>query len=391
MSLFKIITPHILPSPFVVADHHVIASNVAEVDHAEYDPALAYSVVGTRVIIKAPSATVTMGVSNPVVVTWTAFSLPAKSPVRLTTTGALLTGLSTSLTYYVKTKLTADTFTISERPGGAELAASGTQSGVHTMTATRHDIYEVVSAVGIGEHPVVFPAKWVRVGATNKWKMLDSSTSSQTTNPDSIDYTFRTIGRADAVALMGVKAATAQVIVTDTIDGEVYNKTTSGIQTDGIVTPSAWFFDPIEFKQEMDFTDIPTAFSSTDIQVILTNTGNTVLCSNCILGKLYSPGHTQVGINLGIEDFSIKNTDDFGNFQLSERGFSRQMDLTVLMQNTQIGKLHDLLSDYRATAAIYIGMSEYGSTMVFGYYERFNTLIRYPTYSILTLELRGLT
>lgn len=80
------------------------------------------------------SATVTISIANPGVVTDTAHGLAANTPVKFATTGALPTGLVAGTTYYVKTVLTADTYTLSATAGGAALETTGTQSGTHTRT-----------------------------------------------------------------------------------------------------------------------------------------------------------------------------------------------------------------------------------------------------------------
>lgn len=81
---------------------------------------------------KSTAATIT--IASPGVVTWTGHNLAANTPVKFSTTGALPTGLVAGTTYYVKTVLDANTFTLSATPGGTVIATSGTQSGVHTAT-----------------------------------------------------------------------------------------------------------------------------------------------------------------------------------------------------------------------------------------------------------------
>lgn len=78
------------------------------------------------------SAEVTISIASPGVITWPAHGLAVNAVVRFTTTGALPTGLATGTTYYVKTVLDADTFTVSATQGGAVIDTTGTQSGVHT-------------------------------------------------------------------------------------------------------------------------------------------------------------------------------------------------------------------------------------------------------------------
>jgi hypothetical protein len=78
------------------------------------------------------ASTVTISIAAPGVVTWTGHGLSVNDTIRLTTTGALPTGLAINTTYYVKTVLSANTFTVSTSAGGAAVTTSGTQSGTQT-------------------------------------------------------------------------------------------------------------------------------------------------------------------------------------------------------------------------------------------------------------------
>lgn len=78
-------------------------------------------------------ATVTISNASPGVVTYTAHGLTAGAPLFLATTGALPTGLSAGTTYYVKTVLTADTFTVASTPTGSAINTSSAGSGTHTI------------------------------------------------------------------------------------------------------------------------------------------------------------------------------------------------------------------------------------------------------------------
>jgi hypothetical protein len=78
------------------------------------------------------ASTVTISIAAPGVVTWTGHGLSVNDTIRFTTTGALPTGLAINTTYYVKTVLSANTFTVSTSAGGAAVTTSGTQSGTQT-------------------------------------------------------------------------------------------------------------------------------------------------------------------------------------------------------------------------------------------------------------------
>jgi hypothetical protein len=96
--------------------------------------ALDTDTTGTAVTIDLAyiSSTVTITIAAPGVVTWTDHGRVANDTIRFTTTGALPTGLAINTTYYVKTVLSPNTFTVSASAGGAAITTSGTQSGVQT-------------------------------------------------------------------------------------------------------------------------------------------------------------------------------------------------------------------------------------------------------------------
>jgi hypothetical protein len=79
------------------------------------------------------SSTVTITIASPGVVSWTAHGLAADTPVKITTTGALPTGLVAGTIYYVKSPAT-NTFQLAATPGGSAINTSGSQSGTHTAS-----------------------------------------------------------------------------------------------------------------------------------------------------------------------------------------------------------------------------------------------------------------
>lgn len=87
--------------------------------------------IGSAGFLTSGPATVT--IASPGVWTRAGHGFVANRPVRLTTTGALPTGFTAGTVYYVRSPST-DTFQLSATPGGAAINATGSQSGVHTVT-----------------------------------------------------------------------------------------------------------------------------------------------------------------------------------------------------------------------------------------------------------------
>ncbi len=99
------------------------------------------------------TATVTITIASPAVISWTAHGLTAGTGISFTTTGALPTGLTagTGVYFVIPTGLTANTFEISATPFGAAVNTSGSQSGTHSgfssITAASSGVWFNVNAI----------------------------------------------------------------------------------------------------------------------------------------------------------------------------------------------------------------------------------------------------
>jgi len=374
--------------PLQVVDSVLTSSNVGESDYSAYSTSTVYSTgtivqqVSTNVhkvyeSLTGSTSVVTMTIASPCVVTWTAHGLAANTPISFTTTGTLPTGLVASTVYYVSAP-TTDTFNVSATIGGAAINTSGSQSGT-------------ITAIGSANYnkPVTNTTYWLDRGNTNRWRMFDSSVTSQTSNTTSIALQFAAVGRIDSVALLNVSAATAQITMTDATDGVVYNKTITLTSDGGITDWYAWFFDPIERTSDLVVTDMPP-YANATINVTLTDTGNTVLCGACVLGQVKEVGDVEVGVRTGIQDYSVKTQDSFGNYTILERAFRKTLNFTLWIDPADVDPLQKLLATYRATPIIYIASDDYQSAIVYGFYKDFSIDIAYTNKSVCTLSLEGL-
>lgn len=137
------------------------------------------------------TATVTMTIAAPGVVTWTShgFSTVIPQPVVFTTSGALPTGITSGTVYYtVPATVTTNTFQVQTTTtlalAGTGLTTSGTQSGTQTGTAgaamantTAIDVSAI--ALTAGDWDVWAEVTW-NLGTTTTWTTLEFSLSQTT-------------------------------------------------------------------------------------------------------------------------------------------------------------------------------------------------------------------
>lgn len=261
---------------------------------------------------------------------------------------------------------------------------------VIVVGANTHKIYESLQGANTNHTPATSPTWWLDVGATNRWRMFDQSVTSQTTNPDWIDVTLQTTGIVNAIALANISATSARVIVTDDVDGVIFDQTFSLISTSGITDWYSYLFEPVVRLGDLVVLDMPP-YSAPTVRVILSAAGETVRCGALLVGQQSTAGGTQYGASVGIQDYSVKQQDDFGNYTIRQRAFRKRATFTVWVESTKVDMLHAMLASYRATPIVYVGSELYASTIIYGFYKDFGITIAYARESICSIELEGLT
>lgn len=122
------------------AGAHQLVPPLAVTDGSNAAAGTVGEVITSRCPDSATTATVTITIASPGVITWTAHGFTTACPVAFTTTGALPTGIVAGTTYWiVPSSVTTNTFQIainvSNALAGTSINTSGSQSGTHTGTA----------------------------------------------------------------------------------------------------------------------------------------------------------------------------------------------------------------------------------------------------------------
>jgi hypothetical protein len=322
---------------------------------------------------------VTMTIASPCVVTSPAHGLPAGTAITLTTTGALPTGLAVGTTYYVLAPAT-DSFNLAATVGGSAIGTTGAQSGTHTAIANPN----------LNQAPRDHPEFWLDRGASNRWAMFDQYNGSQSTAAELIQVEIATTGRANAVALLNVSAAEAQIISETDADGEVYNRTLPLISTTGITDWWSYFFEDIVRKGDVVVTDLPP-YVAQRLTISLRGPGSEVAIGTLIIGRTKDIGVTVYGAGVGITDYSRKDVDEFGNYTIVPRAFSKRGTFKVKVEENRVDEIQRTLAQYRATPIVYLGTDAFESMQIFGFYRNFDQDLEGPNEAWCTLEIEGLT
>lgn len=292
--------------------------------------------------------------------------------------------------------------TITEDDYGTWSSSTAYSVGDEVISTTTHRIYEALIA-STNQDPEDNPKDgngdpyWLDREATNRWKAFDQKISDPVTvadGTDTIEYVLQDFGiPTNAVILFGLKGRSADVVVTDDTDGEVYNETVSLIDNGLVNNWFTYFFEPSRVKSEAVFEGIPP-YANADIEITVTDdSDDEPELGQIVVGQEYQLGNTAYGTSVSIEDFSRKDRDDFGNAILVERPFAKLIDFDFYINTSEARRTAILLEDVRATPAVYFAgpNTEQFGTTVYGFFRNFSINLDGPALSNVTLEVEGLT
>ena len=263
-------------------------------------------------------------------------------------------------------------------------------------TATTHKVYERLVAGAGTTAPELDTINWLAVGPTNRWKMFDQKVGTVTTQADSISVTLAP-GRINSLALLNVDASTVDVeLVVDT--ETVYSASLDLDSGNAVGNWYEYFYEPIYQQDTVVITDLLDAalldipgYGEGELTVTLTRTGGTVSCGVLVVGVVFEIGGTRPGASVSIRDFSRKEADDFGNYDLVVRDFSKQISANVIVDSARADEVARTVARHRATPLVWIGADIYGALVVYGFVSDWRLALSNAAISEFTIEIEGMT
>jgi hypothetical protein len=219
--------------------------------------------------------------------------------------------------------------------------------------------------------------------------MFDTINSSQSTRAGGIDVTVTPAAVVNSLALLNISAQSVRVRMTDPVDGVVYDQTFTLQAAPLLANWWNYFFDPIENKTDL-FVSLPS-YGSASIRVEINHSG-TAACGAMLIGSAIPIGDgVEYGASIGIQDYSRKERNEFGDIVLVERSFAKRASYRMLVPNGDRPSVNRLLAQYRAKPSLWVGVEGEEDTYIYGIYKDYQFVIEFTEHSVLTLDLEGLT
>lgn len=255
-------------------------------------------------------------------------------------------------------------------------------------------IWESITVSGnLNHQPDISPTWWLEIGPDNIHAAIDTQISTVSTATTSMTFVIKP-GVIDSVALINMDATIAEIAVTDPTDGNVYSNI-AGLSGSTVYDWYQYFFyDPLLKRTQVIFYSIPPYVEGLVTIKLSGSVGDIVSVAQAIFGTNYTVGTTQYGANVGIIDYSTKETDIYGTTTFIERAYSKRLNAQVHLHNAELNRVQSFLYSIRAKPSVWIASDDptyEEALVVYGFYRDFSTEIAYPTFSLCSLEIEGLT
>ena len=265
--------------------------------------------------------------------------------------------------------------------------SSGTTYALDATVIKSHRIWRSLQASNTNHDPATSPTWWLDTGPTNRWAMFDNKVGTASTASNSISVVM-TPGRIDSLTLLELEAASVSLTIVAGSE-TVFSKTADLIDESSITDWYSYFFEPVVGLSYLVITDLPV-YGEGVLTITISRPSGTVSCGVCVVGLMSEIGQVQYSPSIGINDYSRKETDAFGNTALVQRSFSKRLQARLVMNNNEVDRIVSVLSSIRATPVVWVGSESYNALVVYGFYRDFSVDIAYPTVSYCSLTLEGM-
>lgn len=272
---------------------------------------------------------------------------------------------------------------------------SGTTYTIGQKVTYSKRIYESLQNTNLNKQPDTNPTFWLDIAPDNKHATLDNAVSTVSSKLEKFTLVLKPGQKFDSVSLINVSAASIKIAVTDPSTGNIYAESLGASGEEVFDWYQYFFYDPLERRTQIVVTDIYALYPDAVITILVEeSTGVTTSVGHISVGNVNVIGLTQWGANSGIIDYSVKETDEFGNTSFVERAYSKRLSADIYVRNTDINKVQRVLYQLRATPCTWIATEDptfEEALVVFGFYRDFGMNIAYPQHSLCNIEIEGLT
>jgi len=234
---------------------------------------------------------------------------------------------------------------------------------------------------------------WVLMRPSNYYAMLDGRTDSQTAVMNQIVIEIAD-DNYDYVALLDIDGISVAYELKDSLGNVVYTISQSLQDESSVVDFFTYCFNPFKFSRS-SLKVLPIYGNGAKLKITLTNTtGYYAKIGRLVFGRSYFVGDTAMGGSLGLESYSIRNINVFGEYTATHIGAVNLDTFQVRVQTELIPNHKRKIIDLDAIPCLFIMDETINSNvenlLTYGTWQDFTTTHRGINYSYVSTTIKGI-
>lgn len=255
-----------------------------------------------------------------------------------------------------------------------------------------HDnsVYQSVQAGNTGHIPGVSSDWWERVGPVNRMKAFDRSHTTKTRFADSAWFEVQLTEAVNALAMLecdGIRSV--RVMMAHPSYGELYDVTVPMYSSPQTSSWYDWAFGERREQSVLYLFDLPT-YRGAKVRIEIESASDAGV-GVILMGQQKDIGFgVSPGLQMGIRDYSRKETNQWGEEDLKKRAFARERSFKLNCIKEDLDNIDRFLADLRATPVLWLLSNKYERANVYGWFTDYKIQVDYGPYCVLSVQLQGL-
>lgn len=302
--------------------------------------------------------------------------------------------MNTGLRITVPVQITDAMLTDTDVPEADHAAwVSGTTYALGDRCIKNHVIWESAQAANTGNDPETSgSAWWLKVSATNRWRLFDLEQVTATSSPTNMYYELELGAPIDSIHLLGL----------DNIDYarvRIYDGATlvfDGGQNAAGLLPiySDWWtycYGPWSMVDQQHYAGLPYLV---DPKVRVDFVGTTqsvqvlILGNDTVFGTETGEGVLS-GVRIRYDRSSSFSSNEFDIPTMKTSALVATVSFTLQVKSSEVDNLSDFYKDHGSKVCLFTISDKWRATQVLGVITAFETLLHGPIYSEFAFEVRG--
>jgi len=251
-----------------------------------------------------------------------------------------------------------------------------------------HYYYKNVLNSNLGKNPPDYPTEWLQWDISNRYAQIDLRATTRTTwdatsalePTDNALITEFKNNAYDIISFGAIVGGSLTVELFDALDQLVWSDTAEIYNRPNSNSWYGYYFDIFTENTEQNFMFRLPPVTDGTVKVTLTMSGDgEASVAYMIAGNSIFVGNSLYGAQLGLDDNSVVQIDDFGIKHITKRDASEFMDINVSFPSSQINQMKKNTRSIFGDIVLFIGDeavgSQYSHLQILGYVESYTSVL----------------